>query len=113
MHEDKARSDLGRLETAVADYYKTEKRIPAKLDALIPKYLSEVPPLDLPACGGESDKVKIYPSGVLRGGQVDGTQLLGTGRWGYVFNDRQVVIFIDCLKPSSKGVPWYQVRGVY
>ena len=113
VHEDKARSDLGRLEAAVADYYKTEKEIPAALDKLVPKYLSEIPPLDLPACGRETDKVKIYPSDVLRDGQVDGSRLFGTGRWGYVFNDRRVVVFIDCLKPSSKGMPWYQVRGAY
>jgi hypothetical protein len=54
-----------------------------------------------------------YPPDVLRGGQVDGSRLRGTGRWGYVFNQNRVVIFVDCLKPSNKGIPWYQERGVY
>ena len=67
----------------------------------------------MPACGGESDAVKIYSSDVLSDGQVDGAKLAGSGHWGYVRNERQVVVFIDCLKPSSKGVPWYQERGVY
>lgn len=113
VREDKARSDLGRLEASIADYYKMEKKIPVRLDVLIPKYLAAIPPLDLPACGGESEKVQYYPAEVLRGGQVDGSRIRGSGRWGYVFNDRQVIVFVDCLKPSSQGVPWYQVRGVY
>lgn len=113
VREDKARTGLGRLEASIADYYKAEKKIPEKLDLLVPKYLAEIPPLDLPACGEETDKVQTYSPEALRGGQVDGARIRGTGRWGYVFNDRQVVVFIDCLKLSSQGVPWYQVRGVY
>ena len=42
---------------------------------------------------------------VLRDGQVDGSRLRGTGRWGYVFTDDRIVIFVDCLKPSLRGVP--------
>ena len=113
VSEDKARMSLGALESAVADYVKTERRIPEKLDLLIPKYLAQIPSLDVPACGGESTKVQNYPSAVLRDGQVDGTAILGTGRWGYVYDDARVVIFVDCLKPSMTGVPWYQVRGAY
>jgi len=30
-----------------------------------------------------------------------------------VFTDDRIVIFVDCLKPSLRGVPWYQERGVY
>ena len=113
VREDKTRTGLSALESAVADYVKTERKIPEKLDLLIPKYLSQIPSLDVPACGGESNTVQNYPSSALRDGQVDGALIRGTGRWGYVYNDARVVVFVDCLKPSSKGVPWYQVRGVY
>jgi hypothetical protein len=110
--EDKTRTSLSALESAVSDYVKTESRIPEKLDLLIPRYLSQIPSLDIPACGGESNKVQNYPPSILRDGQVDGSAIRGTGRWGYVYNDSRVVVFIDCLKPTSKGLPWYQVRGI-
>jgi hypothetical protein len=113
VSEDKTRTALRTLESAVADYVKTEHTVPAKLDALIPKYLPEIPPLDVPDCGGESDKVEVYPASVLRDGEVDGSAIKGTGRWGYVFDGERVVVFVDCRKPSLSGTPWYQVRGVY
>jgi hypothetical protein len=113
VREDKTRTSLSALESSLSDYVKTERKIPEKLDLLIPKYLAEIPSLDVPACGGESNKVQSYPSSVLRDGQVDGTLIRGTGRWGYVYDDARVVVFVDCLKPSITGVPWYQVRGVY
>ncbi|MFI5363831.1 MAG: hypothetical protein ACHQ49_17860 [Elusimicrobiota bacterium] len=113
VREDKARMNLSTLESAVADYVKTERRTPENLDVLIPKYLAEMPSLDVPACGGESSKVKIYPPSVLRDGQVDGSSIKGTGWWGYAFDEDRVVVFVDCLKPALSGVPWYQVRGAY
>ena len=113
VKEDRVRSNLAQLESSLADYTKAERKIPSDLNKLVPKYLAELPSLDLPVCGRESDKIQAYPADILRDGQVDGTRLLGTGRWGYVFNDHQVIIFVDCLKPSLRGVPWYQVRGVY
>jgi protein-disulfide isomerase len=113
VSESRTRMSLGALESAVADYVKTEGRIPEKLDLLIPKYLAQIPSLDVPVCGHETNTVESYPSAILRDGQVDGTAIHGTGRWGYVYNEQRVVIFVDCLKPSSKGTPWYQVRGAY
>lgn len=113
VKEDRVRSSLAQLETRLADYTKTENKIPAKLERLVPKYLAEIPSLDLPVCGRESNKVEVYPPEVLRDGQVDGSRIRGTGRWGYVFTDDRIVIFVDCLKPSLRGVPWYQERGVY
>lgn len=111
--EDRTRTNLGALEAALADYYQTERRVPEKLESLVPKYIAAIPPLDVPACGEETDRVQAYPSDVLRGGQVDGTRIRGTGRWGYVYDERRVVVFVDCLKPSTRGVAWYQERGVY
>lgn len=113
IKEDRVRSSLGHFEEALAAFYKAEKRIPERLDQLVPKYLAEVPSLDLPACGQETEKIQIYPADILRDGHVDGSRINGTGRWGYVFNQRQVIIFVDCLKPSSRGIPWYQERGVF
>lgn len=113
MREDAARSSLGKIETSLSDYVKTERTIPSKLEKLVPKYLGEIPTLNLPACGRETNRVEVYPPSILRDGQVDGTRIRGTGRWGYVYNDARVVVFVDCLKPSSRDVPWYQERGVY
>jgi hypothetical protein len=113
VREDKTRNSLSSLESAVSDYVKTEQKVPDKLELLIPKYIAQIPSLDIPACGGESNQIQNYPPSILRDGQVDGASIRGTGRWGYVYNDARVVVFIDCLKPSSAGVPWYQMRGVY
>lgn len=113
VKEDRVRSALAQLESRMADYTKAEKKIPEKLEKLVPKYLAEIPTLDLPVCGRETSKVENYKPDILRDGQVDGSRISGTGRWGYVYNDHQIVIFVDCLKPSLRGVPWYQERGVY
>ncbi len=113
VKEEKVRSSLAQLETRLADYTKTEKKIPPTLQKLVPKYLGEIPSLDLPVCGHESNKVQVYSPEILRDGQVDGSRIRGTGNWGYVFTDDRIVIFVDCLKPSLRGVPWYQERGVY
>ena len=113
VKEDGTRSSLAQLETRLGDYIKTEKIIPEKLERLVPKYLAEIPALDLPVCGKESSKVEVYRPDILRDGQVDGSRIRGTGNWGYVHNDNRIVIFVDCLKPSLRGLPWYQERGVY
>jgi len=113
VKEDRVRSALAQIETRLADYTKTEQKIPAKLENLVPKYLGEIPALDLPVCGRETNKVEVYSPVILRDGQVDGSRLKGTGHWGYVFTEDRIVIFVDCLKPSLRGVPWYQERGVY
>ncbi len=113
VKEDRARSSLAQIEAGLADYTKTENKIPAKLQLLVPKYLTEIPPLDLPICGSETNKVEAYSSQILRDGQVDGSRIKGTGRWGYVFTSDRIVIFVDCLKPSLRGLPWYQERGVF
>ena len=113
VKEDRVRSILAQLESSLSDYTKAEKKIPAKLESLVPKYIAGIPTLDLPVCGHESNKVEVYKPDILRDGQVDGSRIRGSGHWGYVYSDYQVVIFVDCLKPSLKGVPWYQERGVY
>lgn len=113
VREDRARAGIGKIEASIADYVKGEKKIPAKLEDLVPKYLAELPTVSLPACGRETDRSESYGTEILRGGTVDGSRIRGTGRWGYVYNENRVVVFVDCVKPSSRGVPWYQERGVY
>ena len=44
---------------------------------------------------------------------VNGSRLKDTGGWGYVHNDRQVIIFVDCIHKMMDGKFWYQARGVY
>lgn len=112
--ESRTLSSLAKLEEAVAAFVSREHRIPNAIDDLVPKYLAEIPSIDIDARGHrENNLVRSYPSDVLRGGQIDGSRLKDTGRWGYVHSDHQVVIFIDCTHQSRRGHPWYQEHGVY
>jgi|GEM_PF-2195177 len=111
--ENDARTSLGQIETALAAYVKGENAIPNTLDQLVPKYLGAIPPLDLTACGPRTEEVRNYPSDYLLNGQVDGSRIRAKGTWGYVHDGVRVVVFIDCRKTNSNGVPWYQVRGIY
>ncbi|MBI5630981.1 MAG: hypothetical protein HY921_08865 [Elusimicrobia bacterium] len=107
-------SGLAKLEASLSDYYKAEKHIPKALEDLIPKYLAEMPMAETGVRGHkDTTEVRIYGFDVLRGGQIDGSRLKDTGGWGYVYNDRQIVVFVDCTHKSSSGRPWYQERGVY
>ena len=112
--ESRTLSSLAKIEESVATYVKTEKSIPESLDQLIPKYLAEVPPVEIGVrWHRDTALVKVYPETILRDGQIDGSQLKDTGRWGYVHNERQVVVFIDCTHQSRQGHPWYQTHGAY
>lgn len=114
VRESRTLSSLAKIEASLSDYIKIEKRIPAKLEWLIPKYIAEIPSVEIGVKGhAETSEVKIYPSDILRDGKISGARLLDTGKWGYVFNERQVVIFVDCTHKSGRGRPWYQERGVY
>jgi hypothetical protein len=110
--EGRTRSGLAKLEESIAGYVQAEKRIPQTVEELIPKYLAEMPTVEIFVRGHhDSDRTKIYPASVLRDGQIDGTKLKDTGRWGYVFNDRQVVVFVDCTHKSRRGRAWYLERN--
>lgn len=112
VRENQTLSSLAQMETALDSFIKGERHIPDRLDELVPKYLAEIPTVDT-AVGGhhETNAVKYYASDLLRDGQLDGTKLKDTGKWGYVHNDRQVVIFVDCTHPSSRGLPWYREKS--
>jgi len=111
--ENDARMSLGRIETALSDFVKKENKAPDDLDALIPNYIAELPPVDITVCGKRREGVQKYPGDLLRDGQIDGSRIKGTGLWGYVHDQQRAVVFVDCMKPSADGTPWYQVRGVY
>jgi hypothetical protein len=112
VRETRTLASLAEMETALASFVKGEQRIPDRLDELIPKYIAEIPSVDI-AVGGhnETNSVRYYASDLLRDGQIDGTKLKDTGRWGYVHNERQVVVFVDCTHPSSRGKPWYREKS--
>jgi hypothetical protein len=112
--ETRTLSNLAKLEASVAAYIEAEKKIPPDLDSLIPRYLADIPTVELGLSKHrDNNDVKVYPAAVLRDGAIDGSQLKDSGRWGYVHNDRQVVIFVDCTHRTSGGSPWYQARGVF
>ena len=112
--ESRTRSALAKIEASLRAYVDEEKKIPEKLEDLVPKYLAEIPNVELGITGyHDTNQVKIYPRTILRDGIIDGAKLRDSGRWGYVHNDERVVIFIDCTRKSSQGIPWFQERGVY
>lgn len=112
--ETRTRSGLAQIEASLKAFTDAEKRIPDSLDELVPKYLADIPLVEIGIRGyHDSNAVKVYPRNVLVDGTIDGSKLKDTGRWGYVHNDNQVVVFVDCTEKSSKGIPWYQERGVY
>ena len=112
--ESRTLSALAKLEESLTNYIQTEKKIPQTLEELVPKYLAEVPTVELDIRGHhDNNKVHVYPAAVLRDGAIDGTKLKDSGRWGYVFNERQVVVFVDCTHKSSRARAWYLERGVY
>jgi hypothetical protein len=112
IRETKTLAGLAEMAAALDSFVQSERRIPERLDELVPQYLAAIPTADAAAGGhGESSGVKYYPESLLRDGRIDGTKLKDTGKWGYVHNDRQVVVFVDCTHPSSRGKPWYQESG--
>lgn len=104
-------SAIAKIEESIAAYVKAERKIPERLEDLVPKYLGEIPPVTGAGKHRETSAVRIYPANTLRDGHVDGTRLRDSGRWGYVYNDRQVIVFVDCTHKASSGRAWYLERG--
>ncbi|MBI4425072.1 MAG: hypothetical protein HY554_15175 [Elusimicrobia bacterium] len=110
--ESRTLSSLVAVTDRLRDYLTHEGKVPEKLDLLIPKYLPDIPAADAATAGHTvSDRVTYYPSRVIRDGAIDGSQLKDTGHWGYAFNDRQVVFFVDCTHANTRSRPWYRERG--
>jgi hypothetical protein len=114
VRESRTLTGLAQIEAALSDFYKSERRIPRKLDELVPKFLAEVPSVETGVRGHkDTAAVQYYVGEIIRDGQIDGSRIDDTGKWGYAQNERQVIVFVDCTHQNSKGVPWYQVRGVF
>jgi hypothetical protein len=114
VKETKTFSALAKIETALDEYLRTEGKVPAKLTDLIPKYLADIPSVELVgARHKDTSAVQYYPGGVIRDERIDGSQLRDSGKWGYAFTEKQVIIFVDCTHRNSKGIPWFQARGIY
>jgi hypothetical protein len=112
--ESRTLSSLAALERSLNDFIKSKRHIPVKLDELVPEYLGKIPVLELGIPGHkDTDRVQYYPASIIVNGQVNGRRLKDTGFWGYAFNDRQVIVFVDCTHKSMRGAPWYQARGVF
>lgn len=112
--ESRTLGHLSALEAAIADFYRAENRAPAKLEELIPKFLPDIPQVELGVRGhSATNEVRKYPPEVIQDGVIDGVQLKDTGRWGYAAKGNRVIVFVDCVHRTSKGNPWYQERGVY
>lgn len=107
-------SRLSAIERSLNDFIRAERRIPKRLDELVPKYLAEIPEAETGVRGHkDSGGVRYYPASIIVDGQINGTKLKDTGGWGYVYNDRQVIVFVDCIHKMMDGKFWYQARGVY
>jgi len=50
---------------------------------------------------------------VIIDGQINGSELVDAGGWGYAFNESQVIVFLNCTHKSGSGQLWYQMRGTY
>lgn len=112
--ESRTLSSLAAIERSLNDYIRAKKGIPGKLDLLLPEYLAEIPAVVTGVLGHkDSSRVRYYQAGIISGGQVDGARIDDTGGWGYVYNDHQVIVFVDCTHKTMKGMLWYQMRGVY
>jgi hypothetical protein len=105
-------SALVSIEQGLAAFVREKGRIPDNLDELVPGYLGMIPPAET-GIHGDSSKVKVYPSSVLSDGQVNGTRIKDAGGWGYVHNQSQAVVFVDCVHRASNGKAWYLQRGAY
>ena len=107
-------SRLVDIEHGLDGFVHSEGRIPQKLEELVPKYLAEIPDVALGLrWHGDNNRVHNYPPAAIINGQVDGAVLKDTGSWGYVHNDRQVIVFVDCTHKNMNGQLWYQVRGAH
>lgn len=109
--ESRTVSNLAALEKSLDDFVHHEGKIPERLDVLVPKYAAEIPPADTAVHHRASSRVTYYGSDVIRDKVVDGARLKDTGGWGYAFNNRHVVVFVDCTHPSSRKRPWYREIG--
>ncbi|TBR22834.1 hypothetical protein EPO15_07205 [bacterium] len=107
-------SRLAALERSLNDYIQAKGKVPQRLEALVPEYLAEIPDVEL---GFKEHKdrsdVHYYPASVIVGGGINGAALGDSGGWGYAYNDKRVIVFVDCTHQRMDGSLWYKARGVF
>jgi uncharacterized RDD family membrane protein YckC len=112
--EGATKGNLGALRSGISIYYgDAEGQYPASLDALVPKYIPEIPKTKL-GQHMESSIVTSYGAEVCGpatkyGAEIDATKLKDTGGWGYVSDPKASCwgqIFVDCSHKDSKDVGW-------
>lgn len=116
-----AKGGLGSLRSGLAIYYgDQEGAYPSDLNALVPKYLPQIPLLRLPNRPGASD-VEYYDDDVCagaKGEELDASKLRDSGKWGYVRPRPGAkpgapakgcvgMVFIDSTQTDSKQKIWY------
>lgn len=107
-------SRLAALERSLNDYIQAKGRIPAKLEDLVPEYIAEVPDVEMGLKEHKDrSEVAYYPASVIVGGGLNGAALRDTGGWGYAYNERRVIVFVDCTHARMDGSVWYKARGVF
>ena len=104
--EGSAKGSLGSLRSGLAIYYgDTEGNYPANLSALVPKYIKEVPALELPE-HKKTNKVVIVKK--AKGKSVE-PYLKDTGGWLYFSGSKtgelEGTLVIDCKHKEYKGRP--------
>lgn len=107
-------SRLAALERSLNDYIQATGKVPSKLESLVPEYLAEIPDVEM-GVKDHKDRsdVHYYPASVIVGGGINGAALGDSGAWGYAFNDKRVIVFVDCTHQRMDGSLWYKARGVF
>jgi len=114
MVESMTLSRLAAIERSLNDFIQAKRRVPQTLDELIPEYLAEIPEVVLGIRGvNDTRGVRRYSPEVIQDGQINGAMLDNTGGWGYVYNQDQVIVFVDSTAKRLDGSLWYKARGVY
>jgi hypothetical protein len=106
--EGKAKGNLGSLRASLAIYYgDTEGKYPKDPKALVPKYLPEIPALELPDHPASNEIIVLTDA---KGDKID-PYIKDTGKWLYISNPDSPLdgtLVIDCNHKDAKGRLWYQ-----
>lgn len=110
--EGKTKSSLAALRESIQVYaYDAKGKLPAKLEELVPKYASEIPPAHVEKHAA-STAVTSYGAEVCAGAggiQLDTSKLKDTGGWGFVADPKAKCagrVFVDCAHDDIQGKPW-------
>ena len=112
--ESQTLSRMAALERSLNDFIQAKGRIPDRLSELVPEYIAGIPETELGLkAHKDTSETRYYPPAVIVGGGINGSALGDSGGWGYAYNERQVIVFVDCTHQRMDGSLWYKTRGVY